>query len=266
MNSLPPGAGLLLIGHGTRSEAGTRQFLQLADHFARHIAPTPLEPAFLEIQQPSIFESIDRLLASGTEKLIVMPLLLFAANHAKRDIPNAVTSALNRCGRADLPWSQTAPLGLHGAILELSQRRMAKALANQALIARKDSCLLLVGRGSPDQSATTQMQEFAGLRQQHEDGMSTKVAFLAMARPLLEEQLNQLAAANYGRVIVQPHLLFEGELSDSLRQQVEAAAEVCPKTDWLVTPLLADALGEVGVGTELLIEAMDDRCAEAAGA
>src|SRR5687767_6427988 len=48
MNSLPPGAGLLLIGHGTRSEAGTRQFLQLADHFARRIAPTPLEPAFLE--------------------------------------------------------------------------------------------------------------------------------------------------------------------------------------------------------------------------
>ncbi len=269
MPSFPHDAGLLLIGHGTRSETGTRQFLELSKHFSRRIAPTPLEPAFLEIQQPGIAESIERLLTAGVEKLIVMPLLLFAAGHAKRDIPDAVNSALQARGRGDLPWAQSPHLGCHPAVIELSQRRMAEA-RSQGPEARSqgsentETCLLLVGRGSPDESATAEMQEFARLRQQQEGGLPTEVAFLAMARPLLEEQLRQLAAANYRRVIVQPHMLFEGELVDSLRQQVDAIAAGHPKTDWVVTPLLADALGEGGAGTELLIAAMQDRCLEAA--
>jgi sirohydrochlorin cobaltochelatase len=271
MNALPQDCGLLLVGHGTRSEPGTQQFLQLSGELARHIAPTSLEPAFLEIQQPRIREAIGRLLTAGIQKLIVMPLLLFAAGHAKRDIPDAVTSALTSCGQADLPLLQTAPLGLHRAVLELSQRRMAEARAGResgagdcGSGAREESCLLMVGRGSPDESATTEMQEFAKLRQQQEGGLPTEIAFLAMARPLLEEQLRQVAAANYRIVIVQPHLLFAGELAESLHQQVSAIAKAHSKTDWLVTPLLADALGEVGLGTELLLEAMVDRCAEVA--
>jgi sirohydrochlorin cobaltochelatase len=269
MNQLPPGAGLLLIGHGTRSDVGTRQFLQLADHFARQIAPMPLETAFLEIQQPTVAESLGRLLAAGIEKLLVMPLLLLEAGHAKRDIPSAVTSALQSFGRPDLPWAQTAPLGLHRAILALSQRRMVEARGSREPGAGKREsaeCLLLVGRGSLDESATAQMQEFANLRQHQEGGLPTEVAFLALARPLLEERLRQLPAANYKRVIVQPHLLFAGELADSLRQQVAAVGLAHPKTEWLVTPLLADALGMAGAGTELLIEAMVDRCGEAATA
>ena len=265
MIPLPHDVGLLLIGHGTRSEQGTRQFLQLGDQFARRIAPTPLESAFLELQQPSIAEAIQRLVAKKIERLIVMPLLLFAAGHAKRDIPQAVKLALESCCRTELPWTQTAPLGLHPSILELSRRRMAESPLSQDAEDGESGCLLIVGRGSPDQSATADMQEFAKRRQQQE-GMDTAVAFLAMAQPLLQEQLQQLVAANYQFVIVQPHLLFAGELVDSLRQHVVRMARAHPKTEWLVTPLLADALGEVGVGTELLLEAMVDRCTEAVAA
>jgi sirohydrochlorin cobaltochelatase len=255
--------GLLLVGHGTRSITGTKQFLDLAEQLAQRIAPSPLEPAFLEMQQPTIAEAVERLLARNIQRLIVMPMLLFAAGHAKRDIPQAVQAALAGCLQAGLPWVQAAHLGCHPAMLELSRRRMAEVLAGKQSIPTEESCLLLVGRGSPDESATAEMQEFARLRQQHEGGLRTDVAFLAMARPLLHECLNQLAAASFRRVIVQPHLLFDGDLAELLRRQVESTAKAHPEQDWLVTPLLADKLGEVGCGMELLVEAILARCQEA---
>jgi len=259
-------SGLLLVGHGTRSAEGTKQFLELADQLAQRIAPIMMEPAFLEIQQPGIAAAVERLLARKIEQLMVLPLLLFAAGHAKRDIPQAVASALAACGRAELPWVQAAHLGCHRAILTLSGRRMAEVLVDKLAIPAEESCLLLVGRGSPDESAAAEMREFASLRQQQEGGMRTEVAFLAMARPLLAEQLGQLAAANYRRVIVQPHLLFEGDLVDSLRRQVASVARTSLEIEWLVTTLLSDVQGAAGVGTELLIEAAAARCQEASAA
>jgi len=254
--------GVLLVGHGTRSAAGTRQFLELADELARRIAPIKLEPAFLEIQQPGIAAAVERLLARKIERLTVLPVLLFAAGHAKRDIPQAVALALAACGRAELPRAQAAHLGCHPAILTLSGRRMAEALVDKTAFPTEESCLLLVGRGSPDDTATAEMQEFARLRQRQEGGLRTEVAFLAMARPLLAEKLEQLAAANYQRVIVQPHLLFEGDLADSLRQQVGRTAKIHPEKEWLVAPLLDDSLGEAGYGTAMLNDAIQARCHE----
>jgi len=256
--------GLLLVGHGTRSTVGTQQFLELANHLARRIAPTPLEPAFLEMQQPGIAAAVERLLARSIQRLIVMPLLLFAAGHAKRDIPLAVQSALNASGRGDLPWVQAAHFGCHSTILDLSRQRLAESVKSREPVPGEETCLLLVGRGSPDESATAEMEEFARLREQQEGRLRTEVAFLAMARPLLGEKLELIAAAKLRRVIVQPHLLFDGDLADSLRQQVDRTAKAHSEKEWLVAPLLADALGKFGIGTELLIEAILARCEEAA--
>jgi sirohydrochlorin cobaltochelatase len=88
------------------------------------------------------------------------------------------------------------------------------------------------------------MQEFARLRQQQEGGVATEVAFLAMARPSLAQQLPRIAARGYRRVIVQPHLLFQGELASSLGQQVAATAAEHPAQEWVVTRLLADEPAE----------------------
>jgi sirohydrochlorin ferrochelatase len=102
------------------------------------------------------------------------------------------------------------------------------------------------------------MHEFARLRQA-ESGYRTEVAFLAMARPLLPEKLARIAAERPANVVVQPHLLFQGDLVDSLRQQVEDAQATHAATKWAAAPLLADESGTVGVGSELLERAIMDR-------
>jgi len=107
------------------------------------------------------------------------------------------------------------------------------------------------------------MHEFAGLRQQGLQGHAVKVAFLAMARPLLAEQLTAVARHDYRRVIVQPHLLFCGELVDSIEQQVADVQLQFPERKWITTRPLADLPGTVSRATDLMENVILDRCREA---
>src|SRR5207248_843999 len=87
-----------------------------------------------------------------------------------------------------------------------------------------------------------------------------KVAFLAKATPSFAEMLAQLADSPSRRVVVQPHLLFEGELSEKIAQQVAAAAQKSDKQEWIVTPVLADPPHWEGLGTNLLQKVIRERC------
>jgi len=188
-----------------------------------------------------------------------MPLLLFAAGHAKRDIPAAIQAAIKGSGIQGMEALQAYHFGLHPALIELSRLRNEQALSDRQQLPTKDCCLLLVGRGSGDPTAIAEMYEFARLRQMAAGGIQMEVAFVAMAQPLLKETLPRLAASDCRRVVVQPHLLFAGEIADSVREQVAKLATGHAKQEWIVTSLLADPAGESGRGNETLVNVILDR-------
>src|SRR5262245_56819399 len=125
---MSPKTGLLLVGHGTRSEVGTAQFLALAKAIRNRVSDElRVEAAFLELQQPDIEAAVGRLVDQGIDQLVTMPLLLFAAGHAKEDVPGAVAGALARRERSDIRLTQAQHLGRHSAVVELSRLRMEEA-------------------------------------------------------------------------------------------------------------------------------------------
>jgi sirohydrochlorin cobaltochelatase len=271
MPSPDASTALLVVGHGTRSDTGTRQFLELAQKLAQRVAPMPVEPCFLELQQPDIAAAVGTLVKDGVRRLTVVPLLLFAAGHAKRDIPAGVEAAVaarwhDAGGTGSSPAveiRQARHLGCHHLLVELSRRRFVQAVAGLPPVPPDETCLLLVGRGSRDESATAEMHRFAELRHQADLAAVTEVGFLAMARPSLAEILPRIAAQSWRRVVVQPQLLFEGELADNLRQSVAQIAAGHPAQQWLVAPLLADPPGECGDATERLVDVLLDRIPKA---
>ncbi len=124
-----------------------------------------VEPCFLELAEPDIPTAVHRLMDRGIRQLTVAPLLLFAAGHAKRDIPMAVAAAIKvRGGPNDLQIVQLPPLECHARIVELSTLRFNEALRNRRLVACDDTMLLLVARGSSYPEALAEMQRFARLR------------------------------------------------------------------------------------------------------
>jgi sirohydrochlorin cobaltochelatase len=252
MSRIDPAPGLLLVGHGTRSESGARQFFDVAAGIEKLRPDVLVQAAFLELREPDIATAVKRLSERGSSSLVVVPLLLFAAGHAKDDLPRAVERAVRQLPDGSLPWVQAQHLGSDRLIVGTSEQRFDEAISGRPNIPDSDTCLLLVGRGSSDESAVLEMHHFAQLRAGTFTGREVRVAFVARAQPRLADELDRVAAAGFRRVIVQPHLLFEGEVMASIREAVERTQAKWPERDWIVTNVLADPPVNPGNGSEAL--------------
>jgi sirohydrochlorin cobaltochelatase len=237
---------LILVGHGTRNEPGISEFHAVARWVAERLPGWPVEPAFLELAQPSLSDSLRRATEAGAQQVVVAPLLLFAAGHAKRDLPHAIAAALE--GHRELEVRLAPHLGCHPALLELSALRYADSLANRPLVRASDTLLLMVGRGSRDPTANSEMAMFSRLRCEAEGVGWGETCFAALAEPSLERALAIVGRMPFRRVVIQPHLLFQGELLASIRHTVEVGVRRWPGIEWVLTshlgshPLLAEAI------------------------
>jgi sirohydrochlorin cobaltochelatase len=237
--------GVLLVGHGTRDAAGQAEFLAAAGLIAEARPAWLVEPCYLELVEPDIAMGIERLARRGATRTVVMPLLLFAAGHAKRDIPHAVADAANRF--PELVVWHAEPLGCHPSIVQLAVERTQAAFGEQASRAEGEVGLVLVGRGSSVAEAIADMRRFARLVSEQIGLAEPEVCFAAVAEPSLAEGLRRAAARGWKTIVVQPHLLFAGKVLDQTRAAVQHAAASYPEVRWLLAeylgphPLVVDA-------------------------
>jgi len=234
--------GLLIVGHGTRDEQGNHQFFALIDQLRESLLgtfgrseepfsqqPQPLlplvQPALLEFQQPDIPAAWRLLVDRGVERIDVVPLLLFAAGHAKSDIPEQIAAVAGQGRRVD--WRITRPLSRHRLIVDLVCQRIAEVLPvaerglGQPPHPQQEVSLLMVGRGSHDPCARSDMLVLSEIVRHRFCLKAIETAFYAMADPRLEDTLESIAARGIPRVlVVYPHILFAGRLYDSIVQKV----------------------------------------------
>jgi sirohydrochlorin ferrochelatase len=244
LESLQHEIGVLLVGHGSREQVGRDEFLatvrlvtQLADRMA-------VEACFLEFSGPTIGEGFKALAerppaGRRVRSVVVVPVLLFSAGHAQRDIPAAVRAAAAEY--PEIVVVQADHLGCHTELLALSELRYDEALARAAPAPAEDTALVMVGRGSPDAEATAEMLRFAQLRRQQTPVAQMATGFVALAEPSLEDVLDQAAEWGARRVVVQPHLLFGGVLLDRIQDVVTRQTERHPCIEWLLSEHLGPA-------------------------
>lgn len=238
--------GVLIIGHGTRDAEGVSEFFELVKQVQLRQAPKRVEAAFLELANPTIDDGINALVAAGVEQIAVMPLLLFAAGHAKRDIPAAIRVAATR--HRNVRFALADHLGCQPSMVDLSRLRFDAALQGQPDLDLSDTVLLMIGRGSHDPEANAEMYQFSRLRWEARATGRLEIGFTAITEPTIEQAVNACRSFGYQNVVVQPHLLFRGQLIDRVRDSVEIARSECSAKSWQLTehlgphPLLVDAL------------------------
>jgi sirohydrochlorin cobaltochelatase len=247
--------GLLIVGHGTRDPQGVAEFLNVVERVESALDEAAVEPAFLEMASPTIEAGVAALVDRGARRITVLPLLLFAAGHAKRDIPQATEEAAAR--HAGLQIRQADCLGCHPAIVKLSLARFMEAVSPLDRFTPEDTLLVMIGRGSHDAEANAEMFKFARLRFEVQACGWLEVGFTAMARPPIDAALQVAARLPHRRIVVQPHLLFHGELVTRVRQKVAEASARFPEKKWICT----DCLGP----DDLLVAAALDRAAGGKG-
>jgi sirohydrochlorin cobaltochelatase len=243
-----PGA-VLLVGHGTRDLAGQQEFLSLAGLARDRLADARVQPAFLELAEPSIAAGLAALNLRSHERLIVVPVLLFAARHVKRDIPEAIGEVL--CSKTPpLPIDVVyAPhLGCDPELLQLSAERFWQAYHALGTPPLEKCFSLFVGRGTSDEDAIDEVRRFTQLRHQATPTGASRLCFVAAHPPSLLVTLRELETHSPGVLIVQPHLLFQGHVLQQIRHDVLAWADGNP--GWIVG--FADHLGPNTALVELI--------------
>ncbi|MCL6455051.1 MAG: sirohydrochlorin chelatase [Alicyclobacillus sp.] len=220
---------VLLIGHGTRRPQGVQEFLAFSGAVRRvsggvgGVPETVLwRHAFLEYAEPDIPSALASLAAAGVTRVVCVPLLLFAAQHLKQDIPAAIA----RCSRAsemDLEMGQ--PFGTEPAFVDVAWLRLRPALVPPGGLPA--DAVLFLGRGNRDAAAQLDVGRAAEalaerMLQAYGRAWPMTVGYLAGTGCSLEAALDQLAAEGRRRVVVLPYLWFSGYLTDSLAERIRA--------------------------------------------
>ena len=140
------GRTVLIVGHGSRDHEANEEFLAFVASYRSRGGGATVDHAYIELADPSLADALHAV-ASRSDEVVVVPLLLFAAGHVKNDIPIALARA-----RKDHPavrFHAAPALGLHGALAEVAFERATSIEAMDAARAAR-TALVVVGRGSSD--------------------------------------------------------------------------------------------------------------------
>ncbi len=228
-------AGLLIVGHGTRNSVGCGEFLTLAANIKQYFPNNPVQAGFLELATPSIEDSLTELSVQGCTHFAVVPILLFSAGHAKSDIPNEVQAAANRLDMTCL--GQSLPLGASDAAVQLSNTRFLESVSKEPTVDLENCGLCMIGRGASDPGAIEQMLFLVEKRRLSTPVRWITTGFFAAAEPTVDQVLAEASKDDCQSIYVQPHLLFEGQLTVELRTRIDLLNRNSQKVFRMVSPL-----------------------------
>ena len=97
-----------------------------AERFALDSVYSIVEPAHMELAEPSIAAAFDRCVKRGARRVVVFPYFLSPGRHWTEDIPRLVSEAAQRYPAVE--WLVTAPFGLHPTMNSVITDRIGQCL------------------------------------------------------------------------------------------------------------------------------------------
>jgi cobalt/nickel transport system ATP-binding protein len=207
-------AALLVVGHGSRDADGVDEFWTLASHVREAAADLPVGFGFIELAEPLVDAGIDELVARGSTDVVSIPLVLLAAGHLKNDGPAALTRA--RMRHPGVAFRMGRDLGIDPAVLAVAEDRARAALGD---FDPAESAVVLVGRGSSDPDASSDLYKVARLLADGRGLGLVEPAFVSVARPSVTEALERCRRLGARHIAVVPFFLFTGVLVPRIHQQ-----------------------------------------------
>ncbi len=229
----------MLCGHGSRDDDAVREFQALADHLKHRLTQFRVESGFLEFARPIIRDGLDKLKAQGIKRILAVPGMLFAAGHVKNDLPWEINSFA--ADNPDLEIQYGRELSIDPKLLAASAERIEQAEAAAATkVDRKDTLLVVVGRGTNDPDANSNIAKVARMLWEGMGFGWAEIAFSGVAYPLVDQALERVAKLGYKRIIVFPYFLFTGILVRRIYEQTRMVAAAHPEIEFIEASYLND--------------------------
>ena len=230
--------GVMICGHGSRSQAAVDEFAVLAEKLPALLPDWPVEYGYLEFANPVIRDGLDKLREAGCDRILAVPGMLFAAMHAKNDIPTVLNTYAEKHG---IEISYGRELGVDPKMIAAAAARIREALASaDSDVPLEDTCLVVIGRGASDPDANGNVAKVARLLHEGLGFGWCEVGFSGVTFPLVEPCLNHVVKLGYKRVVVFPYFLFTGILIDRIYGFTDRVAARHPEIEFLKAGYLND--------------------------
>jgi sirohydrochlorin ferrochelatase len=120
--------GVIVVDHGSRRQQSNDLLLEVVAMFQRRSGYAIVEPAHMELAEPSIAAAFERCIQRGARLVIIHPYFLLPGRHWNRDIPALAAEAAQK--HPGVPFLVTAPLGLHPLLAEVMSQRIDDCLTS----------------------------------------------------------------------------------------------------------------------------------------
>ncbi|MBT5485835.1 MAG: sirohydrochlorin chelatase [Deltaproteobacteria bacterium] len=241
--------GVMVCGHGSRDEEAVNEFQSVARGIKERLPQYETDWGFLEFATPVIRAGLDALREKGIRKVLAVPGMLFAAGHAKNDIPSVLNAY--QAKNPGLSISYGRELGIDLKLIRAAGDRVEEALQkSEDRITREKTLLMVVGRGSSDPDANSNVAKVTRMLWEGLGLGWAETAYSGVTFPLVEPGLEHAARLGYKRIIVFPYFLFTGVLIKRIYHYTDIVAAKHPEIEFVKAsylndhPLVLDAFAE----------------------
>lgn len=200
---------LIALAHGSRDRRSAATITALVEQTKALRPDLRIEKAFLEVARPDFHKVVDRLVRAGYDEIVVVPLLLVEAFHARVDVPEVVAEATAR--HPGLRIRTTDVLGLERRFLEVLDERLREALS--AARVRELDALVLAAAGSTDPLANQAVARLARMWGAHHK-LPVTAAYAAATPPATGEAVRAFRAEGRRHIAVASLFLAPGTMHD----------------------------------------------------
>jgi sirohydrochlorin cobaltochelatase len=252
---------VLLCGHGSRDTDAIAEFEAMAARLKAKLPQYPMGTAYLEFARPMIREGLDALRRAGAKRILAVPGMLFAAGHVKNDLPWELNSFAAEHPRLRIDYGRD--LAVDVKLLDAARARIEAAeRQGRGDVARADTLLMVIGRGTNDPDANSNVAKVSRMLWEGMGFGWAGIAYSGVAHPRVDAGLTRAVRLGFKRIIVFPYFLFTGVLVKRIYQQTDEVAALHPdiefiKADYLNDhPLVLDAfverVGEILTGDNVM--------------
>ena len=233
--------GIMVCGHGSRDKGAEREFGLVAEGLKKRFPDMPVEYGFLEFSAPNIHMGLDSLIDQGVNEIYAVPGMLFAATHAKNDIPSVLTTFDEANSGVKVEYGNE--LGLHDAMINAFQARIYESMdidPQQPPASLYDTMLVVVGRGTSDTMANAEVAKLTRIVNENMGFGWADTVYSGVTYPSVGEGLERLVKLGFKKIIVAPYFLFTGRLIKRIYGYVDHVAKQFPEVEFIKTPYLKD--------------------------
>jgi len=245
--------GVMLCGHGSRDAGAVQEFGDLAQYLKGRLTDFEVEYGYLEFARPIIREGLDKLRAAGCRRVLAIPGMLFAAGHAKNDIPSVLNAYQARHDGLQIDYGRELAIDLK--MIRAAGDRVREAIdVAGGDVPLHETLLVVVGRGASDPDANSNVAKVTRMLWEGLGLGWAETAYSGVTFPLVEPALDHAARLGYRRIVVFPYFLFTGILVERIYHYTDQVAARHPEIEFIKAPYLNDH--------PLVLETVESRVAE----